>query len=138
LLVAHQTADSPELATAATQLAAEDPDAAFVLLVPATPIVHRGLIWEEGETKRVARERGQAATLRLRALGVNVILTKVGDADPVLAVGDELPIGPPFAGVVLSTLPAGVSRWLKMDALSRLRRQFPRLLVVHVVADIGT
>jgi hypothetical protein len=136
LLVAHQTANSPELAKATLQISSEDSDAAFVVLIPATPVV-RGLMWDEGETKRVARDCGQEAASRLRELGVNVISTKVGDADPVYAVGDELQSGSRYQAVVISTLPAGPSRWLKMDVLSRLRRHFPSLRVVHIVADIG-
>lgn len=136
LLVAHQTAGSPELARETLQISSEDSDAAFVILIPATPVVH-GLVWEEGETKRVARECGHEAASRLRDLGVNVVSTKVGDADPVNAVGDELRSGERYQAVVISTLPPGLSRWLKMDVLSRLRRHFPSLHVIHVVADSG-
>ena len=136
LLVAHQTADSPELTRATLQILAEDPDATFVVLIPATPVVH-GWLWEEGETKRVASARGQQAASRLRALGITVISTKVGDAEPVYAVGDELRLGSHYEAVVISTLPPGVSRWLKMDVLSRLRKQFPSLRVINIVSDIG-
>jgi len=136
LLVAHQTASSPELARVTLQISSEDSDAAFVVLIPATPVV-RGLIWDEGETKRVARDRGQEAASRLRELGVNVISTMVGDADPVYAVDDELQSGSRYQAVVISTLPPGLSRWLKMDVLSRLRRNFPSLRIVHIVADVG-
>jgi len=39
LVVAHQTATSPELLQRLTDIAADDPQAAFTLLVPATPVV---------------------------------------------------------------------------------------------------
>jgi len=37
LLVVHQTAESEELLRGAASAAGEDPDAEFVLLIPATP-----------------------------------------------------------------------------------------------------
>ena len=135
LLIAHQTADRPELARAALKLSSGDPDATFDLVIPATPVV-QGWVWDEGETKRAAGDRGREAAARLRELGVDVVSTRVGDADPVYAIGDELTSGAHYDAVVISTLPAGVSRWLKMDVLSRLRRQFPSLHVIHVVADM--
>ena len=49
LVVAHQTATSPELLRRAS-VADRDSGALFTLLVPATPVVHL-LTWEEGETQ---------------------------------------------------------------------------------------
>ena len=49
LVVAHQTATSPELLRRASEIADRDSGALFTLLVPATPVVHL-LTWEEGET----------------------------------------------------------------------------------------
>ena len=57
LLVAHQTAHGEELLPAAKEPARQDPDAEFVLLVPATPVTSL-LVREEGETADVARLRG--------------------------------------------------------------------------------
>ena len=54
LVVAHQTATSPELLRRATELAREDPEATFSILVPATPVQHRWT-WEEEETLEVAQ-----------------------------------------------------------------------------------
>ena len=60
LVVAHQTATSPELLQRLSELAAEDPQAEFTLLVPATPLTHL-LVWEEGETYQVAENRAEEA-----------------------------------------------------------------------------
>jgi hypothetical protein len=49
------------------------------------------------------------------------------------AVDDELGDGPDFAAIILSTFPAGISRWLRGDLLGRLRRR-SGIPVVHVVA----
>jgi hypothetical protein len=134
LLVAHQTAECDELMEAAGDLAREDPAAEFVLLVPATPITNL-LVWEEGETLEVARRRAASARDRLQARGLRVAEARTGDPDPLAAIADEMHGGHRYAGIVVSTLPAGLSRWLRMDLLSRLRRQFPRQRLVHVTAQ---
>ena len=38
LLIANQTAESPELLHATAEIHAHDPDAEFVIVVPATPL----------------------------------------------------------------------------------------------------
>jgi hypothetical protein len=133
LLVAHQTAQSKELLAAAKQIQQEDPDAKFVLLVPATPVAAM-LVWERDETEEVARRNASAARTRLEENGLHVLEAKTGDQDPVAAIGDELrERRHRYATIVLSTLPPGLSRWLNMDVISRTRRRFPRHRVVHVV-----
>ena len=133
LLVAHQTAQTPELLGAAKSLAAADAQAEFSLLVPATPVGNL-LVWEEGETMEVARSTAQSAADSLKRHGINIVGVKVGDADPVLAVDDVLR-EQRYETIVVSTLPIGISRWLKMDVVSRLRRQHPALRVLHVIAE---
>jgi hypothetical protein len=133
LLVAHQTAQSQELFEAAKELAAQDSHARFSLLVPATPVGDL-LTWEEGETKEVARARAQSAAAWLQSNGIKVVGVRVGDADPVSAIDDEFLAGRRYDTIVISTLPPGVSRWIKMDVVSRLRRKRPRMPVIHVVA----
>jgi len=137
LLVAHQTAEGAELLDAARGLASEDSRARFTLLVPATPVGDL-LMWEEGEAKEVARVRARSAAALLQRNGINVVAVRVGDADPVNAVDDEYVEGRRYDAIVISTLPPGVSRWIKMDALSRLRRQRPNLRVIHVVSKQST
>jgi hypothetical protein len=132
LLVAHQTAERSELLEAAKELAAADNDAEFTLLVPATPVGDL-LTWEEGETKEVARQRSESAAMALKKNGIDLVGARVGDADPVLAVGDEYLAERRYDAIVISTLPPGLSRWIKMDVVSRLRRTYPRVRVVHVV-----
>jgi hypothetical protein len=51
----------------------------------------------------------------------------------VLAIRDALR-GHVFDGIILSTLPPGVSRWLKLDLPHRVERDFG-VPVTHVVAD---
>jgi hypothetical protein len=135
LLVAHQTAESDELLGTAGQLRQEDPEASFVLLVPATPVTSL-LTWDRDETAEVARKKAAAARARLEDQGFRVQEAKTGDQDPVLAIRDELLEGRHrYAAIVLSTLPPGLSRWLNMDVISRARRSFPRHQVIHVVSS---
>ncbi len=133
LLVAHQTAESEELLGAARALAHEDPDAEFTLLVPATPVGNL-LVWEEGATAEVAERRAASARARLEEQGLRVTEARIGDQDPMAAIADEIHAGRQYDALVVSTLPAGASRWLRMDLLSRIRRNFPRHRVIHVVA----
>lgn len=132
LLVAHQTAERQELLDAAKELTAHDSHARFTLLVPATPVGDL-LTWEEGETKEIARRRAQVAAMALQRNGINLVGVRIGDADPVLAVDDERLAGRRYDAVVISTLPPGLSRWIKMDVVSRLRRTHPGWRVIHVV-----
>jgi len=133
LLVAHQTAESEELLQAAQGLARQDADAEFVLLVPATPVGSL-LVWEEGETDDVARRRAASARARLEQGGLRVVEARPGDQDPVAAIGDEMHAGRRYAAIIVSTLPAGVSRWVRMDVISRVRRNYPGRPVLHVVS----
>jgi len=133
LIVAHQTATSAELVQRLLELAVEDPQAAFTLLIPATPVTQL-LVWEEGETRVVAENRAQEAKALFESRGLNVVRTAVGDSSPVLAIGDELRRHPnEYDVIVLSTLPPGMSRWLRLDAHHRAEAMF-NLPVVHVVA----
>jgi LmbE family N-acetylglucosaminyl deacetylase len=100
--------------------------------VPATPTSHL-LTWEEGEARQLAARRAREATDALRAAGVEVVASRVGSHSPLEAVGDELRAEPGYAGIVLSTFPPGLSRWLKGDLPNQLRRRY-RLPVEHVVA----
>lgn len=133
LLVAHQTAERRELLDAARELAAQDSRARFTLLVPATPVGDL-LVWDEGDTKEIAQARVRSAAAALNRNGIKVVEARVGDADPVLAVDDEFTAGRRYAAIVISTLPPGLSRWIKMDAVSRLRRTHPRVRLIHVVS----
>lgn len=133
LLVAHQTAHSEELLRSAQELARQDPQAEFVLLVPSTPVASL-LVWEEGETAEVAGRRAASAQARLEQGGLRVVEARSGDPDPVAAIGDEIHAGRRYAAIVVSTLPAGISRWVRMDVIHRVQRNYPGQPVIHVVA----
>jgi hypothetical protein len=133
LIVAHQTAGSPELLERVKALADGDPAAEFVLLVPATPTGHLLHNWEEGEARQLARRRAEEATRRLTEAGLRVTAARVGSHSPLEAVGDELQARPGYDRIVLSTFPPGISRWLKGNLPAILERRF-RLPVDHVIS----
>ena len=130
LVVANRTADSPELIAALRQRAERQP-ARFTLLVPAVP---RGLAWatdmKAGAGDAIAR--AESSLRRLRLAGLELGGAIVGDPDPFAAVGDALHNGE-FDEVIVSTLPRGASRWLRLSLPDRLRRATD-LPVTHVVA----
>jgi hypothetical protein len=133
LVVAHQTADSPELAQALSDFVEREPESKFVLVVPATDPGHGGT-WTEGEAQRVAAAVGERARSSLRLHGVELEAVRVGDHDPINAVNDEWNDHPHYDGVILSTLPVGVSKWLRLDAYNMLRKRMT-IPVSHVIAQ---
>ena len=140
LVVAHQTAISDELIRALQEKAAATQNAAFVLLVPATPV--DDLIgWEDlvgknqDDARAISASRAAQAFERLLSEGIAVTEARVVDPSPVTAVGDELRLNPSaYEGVIISTHPPAISRWLKLDVVSRLRR-LSSLPITHVTAE---
>jgi hypothetical protein len=130
LVVANRTVDSSELIAALRQRAARSP-AGFTLLVPAVP---RGLSWavdmKAGGPE--AELRAKTGALHMRSCGLEIEAVTVGDPDPLAAVGDIL-LARRFDEVVVSTLPHGVSYWLRLSLPQRLRRMTD-LPVAHVTA----
>lgn len=132
LIVAYQTAGSPELAERVRSLVASDPEAEFTLLVPATPVSHLHT-WEEGEARQLALRRGTEAAAGLTAAGAKVSAVRVGSHSALDAVSDELYWHGGYAAIVVSTFPLGLSRWLKGELPNQLERR-TRLPVHHVIA----
>jgi len=63
------------------------------------------------------------------------VRTTVGDSSPLRAVAEELGRFPhDYDVIVLSTLPPGISRWLRLDVLTQVKRKF-NLPIVQVVAQ---
>ncbi|HEX3324504.1 MAG TPA: hypothetical protein VHR65_05130 [Solirubrobacterales bacterium] len=129
--MANRTVDSSELIEALRQRAACSP-ACFTLLVPAVP---RGLAWA-ADMKAGGPEatpRAEVGARRMRMAGLEVEAAVIGDPDPFAAVGDALR-AEEFDELVVSTLPRGVSRWLRISLPHRLRRTTD-LPVLHVTAN---
>ena len=117
LIVVNQTFTSPTLAEAIADRIRQG-EAAFHVVVPATPIGH-GLTWDERESFAAAEARLAEILERLRGIGAPAT-GEVGSKDPVAAVEDAMR-SRQVDEVILSTLPPGISRWLGQDVPSRLR-----------------
>lgn len=133
LIIAYQTAENPALLRELRRLAAEDAGAEFVLLVPATAASHLRIAGA-GEAYSLAKEAAESAAARLRAEGIEPAAVRVRDPNPVVAAEAELAEHPGYDALVVSTFPPGLSRWLRMDAVSRLQR-LTGVPVHHVVAE---
>jgi hypothetical protein len=71
---------------------------------------------------------------RLREQGLEPT-GEVGDTVPYLAIMDVLRERA-FDEIIISTLPVGVSRWLRMDLPHRVAKAVD-IPVTHVVADVA-
>jgi hypothetical protein len=131
LIVANLTLGGEHLLTKLRECMAAGP-CRFRVVVPATPDP-RPLTWTEEGTRRAARRRLEQALARFSALGAEVT-GEVGDGMPLLAIGDALR-AEPCDEIIISTLPHGASRWLKLDLPHRVSRNFG-LPVSHVVAAL--
>lgn len=120
LVIANQTLSGGHLLTLLRDLAGEE--SSFFVLVPATPPSDHP--WTEGEARAIAEDRLAAAMERFEEAGLRVDGAEVGDGRPLMAVMDLLNRGESFDEIVLSTLPPGPSKWLKLDLPHRLGSSF--------------
>jgi hypothetical protein len=131
LVVANQTLGGDHLLEKVRECVAAGP-CRFHVVVPATPSGEH-LTWTEGEAHAIAERRLQRALERFRGLDVEVD-GEVGDASPLQAIGDAIRRGQ-FDEIILSTLPPGVSRWMKLDLPHRVERSFG-VPVTHLVGEV--
>jgi len=134
LVIAHQTADSYELAEALRQRAVNDSAAEFTLLVPIT---YAGFLIgpEDADDSRVvarARRVGTTAAWALNEAGVNVNRVIVGDELPMIALEEEFEDNSDYREIIFSTLPEKISRWVRDDQLTQARARFG-LPVTHII-----
>ncbi len=154
LVVANQTLGGEKLTEEIRRRIAEG-ESSFYVLVPHVPVedagvgvgldgadtgvspdVLAGLPARQADAERRAemesRTRLEQLLAAIRAAGADAE-GDVGASDPVAAVEESLTEGP-FDEIIVSTLPAGVSRWLRMDVPSRIERRF-KLPVTTVTAQ---
>lgn len=134
LIVAHETVSSPQLIAQAEAVTKQDPEAQFVLLVPATPVRHllfrRG---SESDAEAVAKKRVEKARAVFAKKGIDLVDARIGPGSPVDAIDEEVREHPGYAGFVISTLPAEKSRWLQMDLPRKVESTY-HLPVFHAEA----
>jgi hypothetical protein len=131
LVVANKTLGGPLLLQLVRERVAEGP-CSFYVLVPATS-PGAGLTWTEEQARVEARERLDRELVRMRDLGAEVN-GEVGSGDPMAAVLD-VARHQDFDDVIVSTLPASVSRWLHIDLPRRVARALG-VPTTHIVAEL--
>ena len=130
LVVANQTLAGEPLVSRIRELSRAGA-CSFFLIVPATP--PRDHPWTEGEARASARARLDGALVRLSGLEITVE-GEVGDGNPMLAIDDAIRDHGPFEEIILSTLPPGASKWLRLDLPHRVAGSFG-IPVTHVVGE---
>lgn len=133
LVIANQTIESPLLLDALQERRKVGP-ASFHLLVPEDHLQRS--TWDEGQARVAAKQRLAEGISYFADHDIPV--TGEVDTSPVDGVGNILVREghDAFDEVIISTLPVTLSRWLKLDAPSRIQRM-TRVPVTHIAATMA-
>lgn len=127
LVVANQTAESPELVARLTEIShsgeSADGTHLFIIVVPQ--------LSGHGGAAAEAREHLDNVLARLRDAGL-FVAGMIGDPDPFTATINALQFFR-VSRIVISTLPETKSGWLRADLIERVRR-YAACPVEHIVA----
>ena len=130
LLVAHQTAATQGLLDAVRERARKGP-ATFHLVVPRQPHGMHKLVDPQDAGEEEARGVLGDALPQLSDAAGSKVTGSLGDPEPLSAIHDAVNLGD-YDEIIISTLPRRVSRWLKLDLVSKARGL--GLPVTHVEA----
>jgi hypothetical protein len=130
LIIANLTLCGPHLLDLVRERL-EQGEWAFHVLVPASQPALAGS-WDQYGDREAAAQRLSDMLEALRELGAQAE-GEIGDFRALDAAMDALR-DTDYDEVVVSTLPPGASRWLRMDFVSRLERALGHP-VTHVVAE---
>ena len=130
LVVAHQTAATPGLLEAVRERAERGP-AAFHLVVPRMPHGMHKVVDPEETGQDDAQGVLDDALPRLSQAAGSEVSGELGDAEPLCAIQDAVNLGH-YDEIIISTLPKRLSRWLKLDLVSKTKGL--GLPVTHVEA----
>jgi len=131
LVVAHQTAATPGLLDAVRERAQRSP-ATFHLVVPQQAHGIHKVIDPEDSGVDEAQRVLDAALPKLSEAAGHDVTGGIGDAEPLMAIQDAVNLGN-YDELIISTLPLGISRWLKLDLISKAKAL--GLPVTHVQAS---
>jgi hypothetical protein len=127
LVVANQTVDSPELLAALKERAASGGEHVFIVVVPASGV--------DAKAARASNEHLARALAKLHEAGL-LASGLVGDPDPFTAAMNALQFFR-VNRVIISTLPATRSGWLRADLIERIKR-YVACPIDHIVVETPT
>ena len=130
LVVARQTATSSGLLNAVRKRA-EHGEVTFHLLVPGQPRDKHNVVDPREAGPDEARQMLDVALPKLSEAASQEVTGSVGDSEPLVAIENAIHLGD-YDEMIISTLPLGASRWLRLDVVSKARRF--GLPVTHVEA----
>ncbi len=130
LVVAHQTAATERLLAAVRERAQRGP-AQFYLVVPRMPHGMHKVVDPEATGGDDAQQVLEEALPKLSEAAGSGVTGELGDAEPLMAIQDAVNLGN-FDEIIISTLPRRISRWLKLDLVSKTKGL--GLPVMHVEA----
>ncbi|HTU98735.1 MAG TPA: hypothetical protein VMF14_22980 [Solirubrobacteraceae bacterium] len=119
LIVAHQTADSPELVEAVARRVDEGA-CTFTLLVPAQPRFLHRITELDSHGISDAEDRLEVAIPLLSAAAGESIIGVVGTPEPLAAVQEALSVLG-FDEVIIAMLPVRESRWFRVELPRKVR-----------------
>jgi hypothetical protein len=125
LIVANVTAGRGHLRARMKEIVAANEDMHFVVIVPLGASA-------DGREAAVARARLGNTLDRMRREGL-LVAGMVGDPDPYTATMNALQFYK-VSRIIISTLPATRSGWMRADLISRVRKA-SNIEVEHIVAD---
>jgi hypothetical protein len=131
LVVAHQTASTPGLMDAVRSRAERSP-ATFHLVVPQRPHGMHKFVDPHDDGAEEAESVLADAIPKLSAAAGSEVTGAVGDPEPLMAIHDAVNLGS-YDEIIISTLPRRVSKWLRLDLVSKARGV--GLPVTHVEAQ---
>jgi hypothetical protein len=124
LVVANQTAGGDQLLARMKELAAQTEDLLFIVVVPQGQ--------GDGRAAAIARARLGNTLDRMRRAGL-LVAGMISDPDPYTATMNALQFYK-VQSVIISTLSATRSGWLRADLISRVRKA-SNIEVEHIVAE---
>jgi hypothetical protein len=130
LVVARQTAASEGVIAAVAERAARSP-AVFHLVVPCQAHGIHKIVDPQDANDDEAQEVLDRALPKLSEAAGEPVTGSIGDSEPLSAIQDAVNLGS-FDEIIISTLPSRVSRWLRLDIVSKTRAL--GLPVTHVEA----
>ncbi len=119
LVVAHQTAATSALLAAVGERARRGP-ATFHLVVPRRQHGMHKLVDPQDTGDDEANQVLVEALPKLTAAAGQEVTGSVGDSEPLMAIQDAIHFGD-YDEIIISTLPPRLSRWLKLDLVSKSR-----------------